>query len=157
MAWTVALTVVFGVIIFVLGQLVVSLIIEPAQNLRRTIAAISHALIERANVIQDGGLSTKAVMDETSAELRKLSSQLQSRFYMVPLYRITASVFRLPAAEKIRAASGALIGLSNSIVQSRESVYKINSKIIVFFNSGGDGKNVRIENNIFRFIAGLFR
>jgi hypothetical protein len=128
MAWTVALTVVFGVIIFVLGQLVVSLIIEPAQNLRRTIAAISHALIERANVIQDGGLSTKAVMDETSAELRKLSSQLQSRFYMVPLYRITASVFRLPAAEKIRAASGALIGLSNSIVQSRESVYKINSK-----------------------------
>jgi len=128
MAWTVALTVVFGVIIFVLGQLVVSLIIEPAQNLRRTIAAISHALIERANVIQDGGLSTKAVMDETSAELRKLSSQLQSRFYMVPLYRITASVFRLPAAEKIRAASGALIGLSNSIVQSRESVYKINAK-----------------------------
>ena len=128
MAWTVALTVVFGVIIFVLGQLVVSLIIEPAQNLRRTIAAISHALVERANVIQDGGLSTKAVMDETSAELRKLSSQLQSRFYMVPLYRITASVFRLPAAEKIRAASGALIGLSNSIVQSRESVYKINAK-----------------------------
>ena len=98
MAWTVALTVVFGVIIFVLGQLVVSLIIEPAQNLRRTIAAISHALIERANVIQDRGLSTKAVMDETSAELRKLSSQLQSRFYMVPLYRITAwcSGFLLP-------------------------------------------------------------
>ena len=130
MAWTVVLTVVSGVIIFVVVQLVVRLVIEPVRELRRTIGAISHTLIEHANVIQNPEFPTKAVMDETSMKLRQLSSQLQSRFYMVPLYRVTACVFRLPAAEKIRAASGALTGLSNSIFQSRESINKINSRSV---------------------------
>jgi hypothetical protein len=67
-------------------------------------------------------------MDETSRELRKLSSQLQSHLYLVPIYRVTAWVFRLPAADKIRTASSNLIGLSNSVFQARESIYKINSK-----------------------------
>ena len=125
---TVFLTVLSGVTTYVLGQLVLKLVIDPVQELRRTIGIISHALIERANVIQNPGVPTKEVMDETSRELRKLSSQLQSHLYLVPIYGATAWVFRLPAAEKIRAASSALIGLSNSVFQSRESLYKINSK-----------------------------
>jgi hypothetical protein len=125
---TVFLTVLSGVITYVLGQLVLRLIIEPVQELRRTIGVISHALIERANVIQNPGIPTNEVMDETSRELRKLSSQLQSHLYLVPIYRITAWVFRLPPAERIRAASSNLIGLSNSVFQARESIYKINSK-----------------------------
>ena len=74
---TVFFTVLSGVITYVLGQLVLRLVIEPVQELRRTIGVISHTLIERANVIQNPGVPTNEVMDETSRELRKLSSQLQ--------------------------------------------------------------------------------
>lgn len=122
------LTVLSGVITYVLGQLVVKLVIDPVQDLRRTIGIISHALIERANVIQNPGVPASEVMHETSQELRKLSSQLQSHLYLVPLYEKTARVFRLPTHEKIRAASSALIGLSNSVFEARENIYKINAK-----------------------------
>ena len=53
---TVFLTVLAGVITYVLGQLILRLVIEPVQDLRRTIGGISHALIERTNVIQNPGL-----------------------------------------------------------------------------------------------------
>lgn len=125
---TVFLTVLSGVITYVLGQLVVKLVIEPVQEFRRTIGVISHALIERANVIQNPGVPTNEVMDETSKELRKLSSQLQSHIFLVPCYRATAWVFRLPPADAVRAASSALIGLSNSVFQAREGIYEVNAK-----------------------------
>lgn len=125
---TVYLTVLSGVLTYVLGQLILKLTIEPVQELRRTIGVISHALIERANVIQNPGVPTQEVMHETSLQLRKLSSQLQSHLYLVPLYGVTARIFRLPAADKIRAASRALIGLSNSVFQPRDGIYKANSR-----------------------------
>jgi hypothetical protein len=125
---TVFLTVLSGVLTYVLGQLILKLMIEPVQELRRTIGVISHALIERANVIQNPGVPTEEVMKETSQELRKLSSQLQSHLYLVPLYGVTARIFRLPAPDKIRAASGALIGLSNSVFRASEGIYKANSE-----------------------------
>ena len=67
-------------------------------------------------------------MNESSQELRKLSSQLHSHLYLVPVYPVTAQVFRLPSREKLTTASGALIGLSNSVFQARETVEKNNAK-----------------------------
>ena len=125
---TVFLTVLSGVLTYILGQLVVKLVIEPVQDLRRTIGAISHALIERANVIHNPGVPTEQVMNETSQELRTLSSQLQSHLYLVPTYRVTAMIFRLPSRQEIQAASSALIGLSNSVFRVSEEIYKVNSK-----------------------------
>lgn len=125
---TVFLTVLSGVITYVVGQLVMKLIIEPVQELRRTIGVISHSLIQRANVIHNPGVLAKDEMNETSQELRKLSSQLQSHLYLVPFYSVTASIFRLPSRDKIIAASSALIGLSNSVFQAREGIYEVNAK-----------------------------
>jgi hypothetical protein len=125
---TVFLTVISGVLTYIVGQLILKLVIEPLQDLRRTIGSISHTLIERANVIQNPGVPTQEVMDETSQELRKLSSQLRSHLYLVPLYRSTARIFRLPTPDEIQAASSSLIGLSNSVYQARENIYKINAK-----------------------------
>ncbi|MGH7262102.1 MAG: hypothetical protein ACREI9_15780, partial [Nitrospiraceae bacterium] len=65
---------------YVAGQLISKLVIEPVQETRKTIGQVSHALIERANVIQNPGVPTTEVMRDTSRELRKLSSQLQSWF-----------------------------------------------------------------------------
>lgn len=48
---TVFLTVLSGVITYVLGQLVLKLVIEPVQELRKTIGVVAHAMIERAPII----------------------------------------------------------------------------------------------------------
>ena len=125
---TVFLTVFAGVLTYIIGQLILKLVIEPVHEVRKTIVAISHTLIERSNVIQNPGVPTQEVMDETSRELRKLSSQLRSHLYLVPRYRITARIFGLPTPDAIQSASSALIGLSNSVFQARENIYEVNAK-----------------------------
>ncbi len=125
---TVFWTVLAGVLTYVAGQLVLKLVIEPVQELRRTIAAISHALIERANVIANPGVPTEEVMRETSKELRKLSSQLQSHLYLIPMYSTTAKVFALPSRDRMLEAGSMLIGLSNSVHRESGTIYEANAK-----------------------------
>ncbi|HOI50894.1 MAG TPA: hypothetical protein PLN02_00825 [Azonexus sp.] len=115
---TVFLTVLSGVITFVIGQLVLKLVIDPVQELKKTIAQISHSMIERANVIANPGVPSDDVMSETSKHFRQLSSQLHAHLYLIPLFNVTAKIFRLPTKEKILAASSSLIGLSNSIFRA---------------------------------------
>lgn len=128
MTSTVFWTVITGVITYVFGQFIVKLVIEPVQEMRKTIGQISHSLIVHANVIMNPGVPTQEVMLETSQQLRQLSSQLQSHLYLVPQYNLTAFIFRLPTQAKVLAASGSLIGLSNSIFRTSERLYEQNAR-----------------------------
>jgi hypothetical protein len=128
MDFTVFFTVLSGVITFVIGQLIVKLILDPIQEMRRTIGLVSHTLVERANVISNPGDPAKQVMDATSDELRRLSSQVHAHLYLVPFYNTTSRIFRLPAKEKLLTASVALIGLSNSVYKADDRVYESNAK-----------------------------
>lgn len=125
---TVILTVLSGVLTYVAGQLVLKLVIEPIQEMKKTIGHISHSLIEHGNVIANPGVPPVEVMRETSNHLRKLSSQLQSHLYLVPRYPLTSRFFLLPPQSKVLAASKALIGLSNSLDRPHEKVYEQNAK-----------------------------
>jgi hypothetical protein len=118
---TVFWTVFSGVITYVLGQLVMKLVVDPVHELRKTIGLISHALIERGNIIMNPGVPSEEVMRSASEELRQLSSQLQSHLYLVPCYKVTARIFRLPSKDEILVASSALIGLSNRTPRDRSS------------------------------------
>jgi hypothetical protein len=117
-------TVFSGTLVYILGQIFLKLFIEPVHDLKKTIGMISHSLIERANVISNPGLLPKDVNDETSQELRKLASRLQSHLYLIPCYPAMAWIFRLPLRAGILAASKALIGLSNGV---HESAYGVNA------------------------------
>jgi hypothetical protein len=125
---TVFWTVIAGVLTYVAGQLVLKLVIEPVQELRRTIGAISHTLVERANVISNPGVPSDEVMSNTSQEIRKLSSQLHAHLYLIPKYHFTARVFRLPSRTQVLEAASMLIGLSNSVHRASENIYEINAK-----------------------------
>ena len=125
---TVFLTVLAGVLTYILGQLVVKLLIDPVQDFKRTIGIISHTLILRADVIANPGVGKQEVIQETSEELRKLASLLRSHLYLIPLYQTSARVFQVPSQEKVLAASSALIGLSNSVFEVRDKIYEINAK-----------------------------
>jgi hypothetical protein len=130
MDFTVFVTVLSGVLTFVFGQLIVKLVLDPVQDLKKTIGQISHALVERSNVIANPGVPTKEVMDETSNSLRRLSSQLHAHLYLVPFYDKTSVAFGLPAKEKLLAASNNLIGLSNSVHRVDDKVYETNAKLV---------------------------
>lgn len=128
MNFTVFFTVLSGVITFVIGQIVVKLLLDPVQDMKKTIGQISHTLVERGAVIANPGVTTKEIMDETSDSLRRLSSQLHAHLYLIPLYGATSKVFRLPSKDKLLVASSALIGLSNSVYRADDKVYEANAK-----------------------------
>lgn len=126
---TVFWTILTGVLTYIAGQLVLKLVIDPVQEQRRTIGRISHALIEYANVIANPGVPTEERMMQASTTLRSLSAELQTHLYLVPLYTITARVFRLPKNDAIMKATKSLIGLSNSVFQvTSDRTYEYNSK-----------------------------
>ena len=76
---TVFLTVISGVLTFVFGQLIVRLVVEPVQELKKTIAQISHALIQLRSIYQNPGVSTQELESEASSKLRDLASHLHGR------------------------------------------------------------------------------
>jgi len=127
MDMTIFLTILSGVLTFVLGQVIVKLVIDPVQDMKKTIGMISHAMVERAHVISNPGIPEKVVMDETSIELRKLASQLHAHLRLVPQYSRTAKVFGLPSDTQVRKAAGALIGLSNGLYRKTGNIYEVNA------------------------------
>lgn len=128
MDFTVFFTVLSGVITFVIGQLIVKLLLDPVQDMKKTIGQVSHTLVERANAVANPGVPTKEIMDDTSDSLRRLSSQLHAHLYLIPSYDVTSKVFCLPTKEKLLVASSALIGLSNSVYRADDLVYETNAK-----------------------------
>jgi hypothetical protein len=123
---TIFLTILSGVITFVLGQLTLKLLIEPVQDFRRTIADIALALIEYANIYANPGATSSDIRKPASADLRKLSSRLNAQMYLIPHYRLTAKVFGLPSKSEIVEAASQLIGLSNGLSQSSSDLVVVN-------------------------------
>jgi hypothetical protein len=121
------ITVLAGVLTYVLGQITVKLIIEPVQELKKSIGKVAHGMVMHASVISNPGVPTTEVMHETSKELRMLSSDLHTHLRLVPCYPKTALVFGLPSRKQILDASSCLIGLSNSVHRASENVYDANA------------------------------
>lgn len=115
---TVLLTIISGVVVFVLGQLVVKLVIDPVADLRTTIAEISHALVFHAEVYSNPGITGEERERATKETLRRLSSDLNAAIYLIPAYAWTSRVFALPSRAEITEAAGQLIELSNSVSDS---------------------------------------
>ena len=115
---TVFWTVLSGVITFVVGQLVVRLVVEPVQELKKTIAQISHALIQHRSVYQNPGVLGQEVENETSSKLRDLSSQLHAHLFLIPSYSKTARVFCLPPQDRVLEAAKSLDNLSKGVFKA---------------------------------------
>lgn len=125
---TVFYTVTSGVITFVVGQIFVKLILDPVHEAKKTIGQVSYALIEYANVIANPGVLKEEVIQDASHQLSRLSSQLQSHLYLVPVYDTTAVVFCLPSRSKILDAVKSLRGLSNGLHRATVGTYEANAR-----------------------------
>ena len=125
---TVFITVLSGVLTYVIGQLVSKLLIEPVQEMKKTISEISLALIEHSQVIHNPGVLSEERTFEAVSHLRKLSSKLHAHLYLVPKYNLTAKLFGLPEKTKLLSAAADLLTLSNSVFKASDKIYEQNAK-----------------------------
>lgn len=109
---------------FVGGQYILKLVIEPVQEVKKTIGMISHALIIHGKIISSPNIFNQKQREEVYEKLNALSAQLQSDFYLVPKSIRLKSffswycLFNLPSQTEISEATHELETLANCVVSN---------------------------------------
>jgi hypothetical protein len=113
---TSSLTALGAVLVFVIGQLLAKLVIEPVQDLKKVLGEIQHALIYHAQAALTP-VGDRPAEDEAAKAFRKLACDLRSKVGAIPFYAFWANISRgfLPKLLASLEASRNLIGLSNSV------------------------------------------
>ena len=118
--------IVAGIFIYVLGEIVVKIVIDPVQELKRVIAEIAFKLINYSHVFKlsasdDSAAATEdkeidtQKLTQAAEEYRRLASLLNAGFRLVPFYPFTRVVFLLPKETDIINARNYLLELSEEI------------------------------------------
>jgi hypothetical protein len=123
-----------GVIIYVAGQIIVKIVIDPVQELKRVIADIAFKLIHYSHVYRiaasgEEGTSAEEAqttvdpekLEEAANEYRKLASMLNAGYHLVPFYTIARLLFFLPKEADIIDARNELIEMSEEIFSAPKS------------------------------------
>ena len=114
---TACITIFGGITVYVVGQLLVALFVEPIHRLRSLIGEIADSLSFYAPVYSNpsGVVNYQGKTSEATEVFRHQACQLNVRACAIPWYSLWA-FFRLVRTKgKIGAASKELLGLSNSV------------------------------------------
>lgn len=120
----IALTALGGIAVFVVGQTLQRLFIEPMQEVHRVRGRIAHALSFYANFMHQRkdpfgqGLTVGRTPEEMKAardDLRKLASDIYAAAFVLPGYSIFAAWRLVPSAFAIDEGAKGLVGWSNSL------------------------------------------
>lgn len=112
---TIFLTIFTGVIVFVLGQTILKLFVEPWQQQRECIAKISNAMVMYANSYLTPGVLSNDEILRISKETRSLAAELAASYNRIPFYITLQKSSIFPSLENIRTVQSNLIGLSNGL------------------------------------------
>ena len=123
-----------GVIIYVAGEIIVKIVIDPVQELKRVIADIALKLIHYSPVYRiapsgdvdaSGEEVQKSVdsekLEQAADEYRKLASMLNAGYRLVPFYAIAKLLFFLPKEADIIDARNELLEMSEEIFAAPKS------------------------------------
>ena len=110
---SVFITVFSGVLVFVIGQIVVKLIIEPINDFKKERSKIIYDLVFYANKLANPKGPDDLEMVEVCKVMRQHSSMLHSATHLIPCYQYLAFIFGLPKIKDINEATTKLIYLSN--------------------------------------------
>ena len=108
---TASITVLTGVIIYILGQYFLKLILEPIFELRKAIARINYLIVYYANRMYTPSKESEYVRDE----LRASASHLLELMHLPVLYGLSRRLFDMPDAGSLLASIPQMIGLSNTV------------------------------------------
>lgn len=93
---TVFITIISGVAVFVLGQIVLKIFIEPWQEYLQFKGKLSASLTYYANVYSNPGCGKPDLNDEARIETRKLASDLDSIINKVVFYDFYSCIKLFP-------------------------------------------------------------
>ncbi|MCX7170813.1 MAG: hypothetical protein NTY41_11140 [Proteobacteria bacterium] len=115
-------TIIGGVAVYVVGQLLSKFIIEPVQDLRKVIGEVRFNLAFHAPEIHTPIGRTKEKSDKVRDALMKSSCDLLAKLQAISLYNWWASMSRevLPSRRSIEAAAVQLRGLSTYVHRTEE-------------------------------------
>lgn len=132
---TSTLTIIGGVLIYVIGQILMKFFIDPVHRLTGHIGRITDSLVFYANVYGNPGSLRIEETKKASDELRKLASQLMAKTTVVSCYSFWSFLGVVPQLSDISIIHSNLIGLSNGVFrtgdpgQNTERVEKIKAAL----------------------------
>lgn len=119
---TSALTISGGLLVFCVGQIIQRFVLEPIQELKKTIAEIRFRLNYYADVHPSEFETAPAVLKEriatASEAFRESAIRLETYAAIIPLYDLCELVFRLPKCADIHTIVGHLIFISNTFFET---------------------------------------
>jgi hypothetical protein len=102
--------VIVGVSIFVCGQVLLKMFIEPAIILRGVIGETCGFILQN-----QARISNASESNEVSGRAKELAAKLVASAYSIPSYSLVRIVFGLPKKENIRDASKSLNFIANTL------------------------------------------
>lgn len=115
-------TIVTGVTVFILGELVLRLFIEPIQEMKKLQRQLIEDMSFYANIYTNATIDSpefRIRIYEVSDLLRKNAVQIESIIHIIPFYKYLSKIKLVPAHKDISIISGKLIGISNLITAEK--------------------------------------
>lgn len=108
-------TIVAGVFVFVLGQIILKSVIEPIQQLREMISEVIFYLANDHSIIHGASVLEKEEVLSAGKNLKRLGAKLVSSQNLIPFYGKIQNICGLPRPDKIALASNRLSLISKSM------------------------------------------
>jgi len=108
-------TVIGGVIVFTVGQVLTRFLIEPIYEQRKLVGAIADSLIYYAHYFADSFERPIKEVGEAPDKFRRLASELMAKTVAVPGYHLWGSLRVIRPFTQVIRARGGLFGLSNTL------------------------------------------
>lgn len=111
---TVFWTVVTGVTVYVIGQFIVKLVLDPIAEQGRAIGRVAHVFTFEADIYSNPGTADPAIQAASLRRLREASSELRAATTLIPFYDWLARAHLVLPRKNIEEACSNLTGISNS-------------------------------------------
>jgi len=134
MGTTVFATVLSGVVVFIAGQIILKIIIEPLSEYKALKSKISYSLVFYANMYSNPMENTKDFKENSDAVkqtneagfyLRNLAAEFSGWLQVMPIYKFFSFIRVIPSRKDADKVRGCLIGLSNGLTCSNRSMDSI--------------------------------
>jgi hypothetical protein len=108
-------TVLGGVAVFTVGQVLTRFLIEPIHEQRKLVGTIADSLLYYAHYLADSFDRPIAEVGEAPDKFRRLAAELMAKTVAIPGYRVWGWLRVIRPFNQVIAARGALFGLSNTL------------------------------------------
>ena len=102
-----------GVVVFLIGQYILKMVIEPIQAFRAALARLSNTILRH-----QAKITNAAVDDEVSGKISDHSAEIVSAAAMIMFYRTARLFFRLPKKNGVALAARSLNHIAYSLNSS---------------------------------------